>query len=53
MTFPAKKTYPKVLTFAFAGDLVLKNLNFQKRFKIKTGLLYSISKMTIYIMRDS
>ena len=41
MTLPAmKKTYPKVLTFAFAGDLVIKKFNFLKVFQDKADIFY-------------
>ena len=36
MTLPAiKKPYPKVVTFPFAGDLVIKKLKFLKVFQDK------------------
>ena len=35
-----KETYPKVLTFAFAGDLVIKQLKFLKVFQDKDRLFF-------------
>ena len=35
MTLPAVKKHPKVLTFAFAGDLVIRKLNILKVFQDK------------------
>ena len=55
MTLPAiKKPYPEVVTFPFAGDLVIKKLKFLNVFQDKDRcFFYSILKMTIYIIRDS
>ena len=55
MTLPAiKKPYPKVVTFPFAGDLVIKKLKFLNVFQDKDRCFFLFNfKMSIYIMRDS